>query len=282
MELYKNVYNTLKYAYARPYTTLIPVGEYRQMMTGGDEESQQRLFVDIYIVGVADGVSPRVHETMIPVGTPRRLYIFSDTPLDEQTLSTVDSHYKERRYPLLSLDTLCARLDGNRVPTQNFYTAFAGRSSEDVFEAAVNRRQDTMFVEYRYAQQRHTVANIYYDEFTNNVYRLALPADNAMLVLIMPYNFVRTGLKQGYFLFDDIDLMVRVYSKHVLSANQTSDTGEVLVNDICTGNRRMMDIIRTFYSRMGVHNVYTPSDNQIVGYDKYLTLVVGDVSNINV
>lgn len=275
MELYENVYSTSKYAYARPYATSITVGEHRQM-TGGDEEQQ---FVDIYIVGVADGVSPKVHETMIPVGTPRRLYVFSDTPLDERTLSAVDSYYNERPYPLLSLDTPCARLDGNRVPTQNFYTAFAGPGSEDT---AVNRRQDTMFVEYRYAQQRHTVANIYYDEFTNNVYRLALPADSAMLVLIMPYNFVRTGLKQGYFLFDDIDLMVRVYSKHMLSANQTSETGEVLVNDICTGNRRIMNIIRTFYSRMGVHNVYTPSDHQIVGYDKYLTLVVGDVSNINV
>lgn len=278
MELYKNAYNTSKYAYARPYTTSITVGEYRQLMTGGDEESQQR-FVDIYIVGVADGVSPNVHETMIPVGTPRRLYIFSDTRLDEKTLATVDSHYKERRYPLLSLDTPCARLDGNRVPTQNFYTTFVGK---DTFDAAVNRRQDAMFIEYRYVQQRHTVANIYYDEVTNYVYRLALPADNAMLVLIMPSNFIQTGLKQGYFLFDDIDLMVRVDSKHVLSAKQTSHTDEMLVNDICTGNRRMTDIVRAFYSRMGVHNVYTPSDNQIVGYDKYLTLVVGDVSNINV
>lgn len=281
MELYKNAYNMSKYAYARPYTTSITVAEYRQMMTGGDEERPQ--FVDIYIVGVADGVSPKVHETMIPVGTPRRLYIFSDTPLDEKTLSAVDSYYKGHRYPLLSLITSCAQLDGSRVPMQNFYTAYADRGSEDEIEAAVFRRQDAMFVEYRYAQQRHTVANIYYDEFTNKVYRLALPADNAMLVLIMPYNFVRTGLKQGYFLFDNIDLIVRVYSKHLLSANQTSDNAsEVLVNDICTGNRRIMDIIRTFYSRMGVHNVYTPSDNQIVGYDKYLTLVVGDVSNINV
>lgn len=268
--MYKNEYNAAKYAYARPYTTSMTVGEYRQMM-------KQQRFVDIYIVGVADGVSPKVHETMIPVGTTRRLYIFSDNPLDESTLSAVDSYYKESPYPLLSLDTPCARLDGDRVPTQNFYTAFAGE------EAAANRRQDAEFVEYRYVQQRHTVANIYYDEFTNNVYRLALPADSAMLVLIMPSNFVRTGLKQGYFLFDDIDLMVRVYSKHLLSANRTSGAGEeVLVNDICTGNRRAMDIVRTFFSRMGVHNVYTPSDNQIVGYDKYLTLVVGDVSNVNV
>lgn len=281
MELYKNAYNTSKFAYARSYTTSITTGEYRQMMTGDDEERPQ--LVDIYIVGVADGVSPKVHETMIPVGTPRRLYIFSDSQLDEKTLSAVDSYYKEHKYPLLSLITPCAQLDRDRVPMQNFYTAFAGPDSQDEIEAAVFCRQDAMFVEYRYVQQRHTVANIYYDEFTNKVYRLALPADSAMLVLIMPYNFVRTGLKQGYFLFDNIDLMVRVYSKHLLSASQTSENAsEVLVNDICTGNRRIMDIVRTFYSRMGVHNVYTPSDNQIVGYDKYLTLVVGDVSNINV
>lgn len=276
--MYKNAYNTSKYAYARPYTTSMTVGEYRQIMT---EERTQ--FVDIYIVGVADGVSPKVHETMIPVGTPRRLYIFSDTPLDEITLSAAESYYKEHRYPLLSLITPCAHLDRDRVPMQNFYAALAGHDRADEIEAAVFCRQDAMFIEYRYAQQRHEAANIYYDEHTNKVYRLALPADSAMLVLIMPYNFVRTGLKQGYFLFDNIDLMVRVYSKHLLSASQTSDNaGEVLVNDICTGNQRIMEIIRTFYTRMGVHNVYTPSDNQIVGYDKYLTLVVGDVSNINV
>lgn len=272
MERYKNDYCTARYVYARPYTTSITSSE--RPLT---DDPEPRGRVDVYLVGVPDGVSPRVYETLVPVGNTRRLYLYSQNRLPEDWLSVADASYGERAYPSLCLETPCAR--DCRTPQQNFYTTDTSNGDGG---AVSRRRQDGgAFVEYRYVEQRHKAANIYYDEFNSNVYRLALPSDSALLVLIMPRNFVRTGLKQGYFLFDDIDLVVRVYSKHLLSSERESDTDEVLVNDVCTGNRRVMGIVRSFFSRMGVHTVYEPSDHQIVGYDRYLTLVVGDVSNIS-
>lgn len=275
MEVYKNSYCKARYVYARPYTTSITSSADPRI-----DEPNPREHVDVYLVGVPDGVSPTVYEALVPVDAVRRLYLYSNKRLPEKWLSIADASYGERPYPLLTLETPCAR--DCRTPVHNFYTALADRGNEDVYAAAVSRRQDAAFVEYRYVEQRHAEANIYYDEFTNSAYRLALPADSAQLVLIMPSNFIRTDLKRGYFIFDDIDLIVRVYSKHLLSADRTSDDGAApLASDVCTGNRRVMDIVRSFFSRMGVQSVYAASDNQIIGYDRYLTLVVGDVSNIS-
>lgn len=279
MEVYTNGYSKVRYVYARPYTTSISSSAHPridELNTSVGEGGH----VDVYLVGVPDGVSPRAYEASVPADTVRRLYLYSNKRVPDKWLSIADASYGERPYPLLTLETPCAR--DCRTPVNNFYTALADRADEDVYAAAANRRQDATFVEYRYVEQRHAEANLYYDEFSNRAYRLALPADSALLVLIMPSNFVRTDLKRGYFLFDAIDLIVRVYSKHLLSADRTADAGEEpLVSDVCTANRRVMDIVRSFFSRMGVQSVYVASDNQIIGYDRYLTLVVGDVSNIS-
>lgn len=281
MELYVNMYSQYKYFYARPYKTSLTVAHHHRV-TGGDNTSQHR-FVDVYVLGVADGVPPTVRESLIAASTERRIYVFSDMPLSEKILETIDGYYKECHYPVMSLENPCAWLRDSQIPMNNFYTAFTHHTmSEKMFDDVFNRRQDVQFVEYRYVQQRHVTANIYFDDFTKSVYRLALPSASAMLVLIMPQNFVQTGLKQGYFLFDDVDLIVRVYSTHLLSASKTSRGDEVLINEFCTGNKRTINIIRTFFSRMGANNIYTPSENQVVAYDSYLTLVVGDISNINV
>lgn len=256
MEVYRNIYNSMAYFYARPFTTSV---------TYSARPGATRGSVNVCLVGVPDGVSPRVREALVPVGTARRLYLYTDRPLKSAWLTIADATYGEFPYPVPALVAPC----GRGIPTCNFYTA----------------RGDGTFVEYRYAEQRHTAANVCRDETTDTLYRFALPDDTvAPVVLIMPSNFVCTALKEGYFHFDTIDLIVRVYSKVALSSGRTSSSVDevTFVNEIRTDNRRVADIVVTFYGRMGVHNVYSVGDDRIVGYDDYLTLVVGDVSNINV
>lgn len=142
----------------------------------------------MYLVGLPDGVSPRAYEASVPADTVRRLYLYSNKRVPDKWLSIVDASYGDRPFPLLTVETPCAR--DCRMPVNKFYTAIVDRADEDVYTAAANRRQDATFVEYRYVEQCHAEVNFYYDEVSNRAYRITLPADSALLVLIMPSNLV--------------------------------------------------------------------------------------------
>nr|AJZ73129.1 hypothetical protein [Venturia canescens] len=264
--LFTNHSHLVRYVYARPFTTDVE-NETKQMTTDGLK------YFDVFITGVPDGVSPIANVAMIETGTPNRLSIFSNQELDEGSLQTLDSFYAKKHYPMLEPTKSCGNVD--TVPVHNFYTV----NDSDNGGEGIDGEASPTFVEYRYVQQRRRPTNMYYDPDSGEMFRLVLPEDSSLLVLIMPENFVRTGRKTGYFKFEG-DLIVRVYSKHLLSAKlEDEDLDHVSV--ISTENTQLMDIVKIFFSRMGMHRIHTPSLNQVVSFDEYITLVVGSIANLN-
>lgn len=137
----------------------------------------------------------------------------------------------------------------------------------------------SQFVEYRYLTQRHIMSNIALNKKTGELYNLVLP-EQTLLVLIMPSNFISLGLKHGYFRFEN-NIIVRVYSKYILSSNSDRndvDSGEITFFD--ASNLKIRRIIEQFFNKLGIHKIVSNDDNQIYGYDKYITLVVGKVTNV--
>lgn len=263
-ELYTNLNRGSTYRYARPFETDITFDSKQVTINGVD-------YVNVVITGIPDGVSPDANEAVIKRRTPRRLYILSDRPLDRADIEVIDGFYGKRPFPMPSAITVCGNVTARSQPRNNFYSMVAmdgGRPN-----AAAR------FVEYRYVQRRHQPANLAWDSTTGDVYRLVLPSKPAvMLVLVMPENFVRTSLRRGYFRLDN-DLIVRVYSRFVLSAANFEPDNE-LISVINTDDTRLMSVIRAFFARLGMHKILTTAVNQIYSYDRYLTLVVGSIANI--
>lgn len=260
-ELYTNLNNIGKYVYPREFLASVTF-ESKQLTTDGTN------YTTVTITGIPDGVSPRANEAMIIKGAPRRLYVFSDQPLDASYLKTLDGFYGRTPYPILTIGEPCGRLDS--VPKNNFYLCY---ERPNVL---------TEFIEYRYVQNRHAITKIAYDASTGNVYSLILPNKTSykpLLVIVMPENFVRTGLKQGYFRFDN-NLIVRIYSKYLLSSKLEDGNYNGYVSVITTDNGRLRGVIETFFSRLGLHVILSNETNQIYAYDNFMTSVVGSVANI--
>ena len=187
--------------------------------------------------------------------------------MPETYLETIDRFYGKEPYPILYCDAPVNILTNNDdIPKENFYLSNGVPSSL------------TTFVEYRYLAQRHLKTNIAFDVQTNTVYRLVLP-EKTMIVIIMPENFIRTGLKTGYFKFEN-NLIVRVYSSYMLSSANyiPKDTYEISVYN--NSNVRVRSAIEQLFARFNLHKIVMKRPNQIYAYDKYMTMVVGSISNI--
>lgn len=255
-ELYTNITNIGQYQYPREYETNITFDR-KDLTVDGIS------FTNITITGIPDGVSPIANEALIEKNTVRRLYIFSDTPLNEQYLDTLDKFYGKVPYKI----TVCSM--PNTVlasyPKNNFYLTNGPPSSI------------SDFVEYRYLMHRHFITNIAFDGNSNAVYRLVLP-ERPLLVIIMPRNFIRTGLKTGYFRFEN-NIIIRVYSRYLLSSEIfDEDTKEI--TSFSMHNVRLKLVIEKLFGRFGMHKIVSNSDNQLYGYDKFMTMVVGSVANV--
>lgn len=259
-ELYTNLnVSSAAFRYARPFETDVTYDSKQVTLNGID-------YANVVITGIPDGVSPDANEAVIKRRTPRRLYILSDRALDLADIEVIDGFYGKRSLPMPSATTVCGRIATTACPRNNFYSVDGTPN--------VTAR----LVEYRYVQRRHQPANIAWDSTTGNVYRLVPPSNAAMLVLVMPENFVRTSLKRGYFRLEN-DLIVRVYSRFVLSA-ATLEPDNELISVINTDDARLMSVIRAFFVRLGMHKIVSTAINQIYAYDRYLTLAVGSISNI--
>jgi len=255
--LYVNLMPTTKYKYPREFRTDIET-ENRQIVVNRFGS------VWITITGIPDCISKETNEAIIPTGEYKRLYIFSDVELDEAILLDLDGFYGREPYPILNCENIIGNLD--RYPSINFYMVDGTPMSTSTF------------VEYRYIKQRHIVSNLAYNKQTGDVYNIMLPRPS-LLVFIMPDNFIRLGLKHGYFHFEN-NIIIRVYSKYILSSRleQAEDPGEITV--FSADNSRVKTIVERFFNRLGIHKIVSNDDNQIYGYDKYITLVVGKLSNV--
>lgn len=256
-ELYININNNTRYKYARPYQTTIDY-DIKQLTSDGEK------YIKIIISGVPDGVSPDANEALIKKGTIRRLYIFSNSPLHDNDIKTIDSFYGKLPYPLLTAINPCGIK--KNIPNNNFYMC---EETPSVI---------SHFIEYRYVQKRHQMSNIVYDSKSGLIYRIILPK-KPMLIIIMPSNFIRTGPKMGYFQFSN-NIIIRVYSKYLLSA-EIDEKDDELISIITTDETSLMQCLKSFFSRMGMHRIMSNSKNQLYAIDKYMTLIVGNVANIS-
>lgn len=256
MVLYTNIANAGTYKYPREYQT--------------DVKYEKRTIIikdqpfTLTITGIPDGVSPVANEAIIHKGTRTRLYIFSDKPLSDESLQSIDALYGREPYPIFY-----ARIVRQHLPTypnNNFYLCQGPPSNI------------SEFVEYRYLQQRHQISTIAYDNESGSVYQLVLPK-RPMLVIIMPENFVRTTLRSGYFRFNN-NIIVRVFSQYLLASTLIDSQDDGAVTSFTTDNDKVSSIVESFFSRLGINKISSNSPNHIYGYDKYVTLVVGSISNI--
>lgn len=255
-ELYTNLTNKAAYRYPREFKTDIDVDHTEITLDG-------KTFIDITITGIPDNVSALANEALVAKDTPRRLYIFSDVPLTEQYLHTLDRFYGKSPYKII--ECLTPNIQLSSFPKNNFYLTNEPPSSI------------SEFVEYRQFKQRHLLTNIAIDHNTMFLYKLVL-SQPQLLVIIMPSNFIRTGLKTGYFRFDN-NLIIRVYSNYMLSS-ELSDENVSEITVFTTNDVRLNSIVEKLFGRFGMHKIGSNSDDHIFAYDKFMTMVVGSVSNI--
>lgn len=299
-ELFSNASQLRKFSYARLYQTDNNQHmENRQLVINNDTGNNQKSntipsasTINITIIGIPDGVSPYADRALIPAGTKRRLYVFSDEELDANHLEMIDSLYGKQPYPNFKCDLLTQANTLDTFPKNNFYMR-----NETMNEALGNQSTTTCcptmscsYIEYRYLQRRHILANICFNPYNGAVYRLVI-AKRPMLCIIMPENFIRTGLKTGYFRFEN-NLIVRVYSRYLLSAHLAEPTTnpteldvqqqplvEVSVFDF--NNVKMNKMVRRIFGRFGLHKIDSFNSNHIFAYDKYVTMIVGSIANIS-
>lgn len=268
MEFYQNTLNFGQYQYARSYTTNLSKN-LKFTEDGGQTQ------IDINITGIPDGVSPIANEAIIQNNQPKRLYVFSDKPLDQTILDKIDNLYGKETYPIITSVVTCGR---KLFPRKNFYIC-------DGSPSVISN-----FTEYRYAQQRHMQSSCCVDVNNGNIYRLALP-HKVLLVIIMPDNFIQTGKRSGYFHFEN-NLIIQVISKYQLTStsfNQnelpSSSIPDIVpykeISQISTFDDRLSTTIKQFFIRMDMHKIITERQNQIYAYDAYMTLVAGFVDNIS-
>lgn len=268
-ELYTNDDNVAPYWYARPFECSRAASG-PQVLDLGETN-----ITALAITGIPDGVPPELNVATVPHGEPRRLYYFSQVPLDDRVLRSLDAIYGGAPYPLPTLDDRAvgqaAVLPEQRYPTCNFY------ATEGIPSAA------SRFVEYRYLQQIHVPSQITVDTHTGTVHRIgALPEWPIPLVVVMPENFILQTRHTGYFEFDRPDLIVRVYSRRALTAKRwASPDDSNPVNDLTVGTLRddLFPIVEQFFTRLGLNRIVRTAD-QIYAHNQYILCVVGSIANL--
>jgi hypothetical protein len=259
--LYTNYNNSYDYYYARAYQTDV-VGENRSLTNDANT------YTNVMITGVPDGVSPIANEAMIMRDSPRRLYIYSNKPLDESYLATIDDFYGRAPFPIATAQTPCGQLSG--LPRNNFYLVADGPPTcvSDL-------------VEYRYLQQRHQITNIAYDSGSGKIYKyVPPPMHEHLMVIVMPKNFIRTNLKCGYFRFDN-GLIIRVFSNHILSSELYDNNDSNETTRLDRGQQMLLLALRRLFNTLGMTQIVeTNKGKTLYAYDNHLTMVVGSLSNI--
>lgn len=271
MDFYCNTDNIGRFQYARPYTT-----DLSKQLNFTDDGGLSH--INVNVTGIPDGISPLANEATTPIINSqhlKRLYVFSDTQLDDSILSKIDNLYGKNHYPIITAQIPYGRKPLGVYPNTNFYLCHGPPTVV------------SNFTEYRYVQQRHVPANCALDISTGDLYRLTLP-HKVLIVIVMPENFVQTGRRSGYFRFDN-NLIVQVISKYPMASSNFSPIEQQRdivpypeVSQISTYDDRLRTMIEQFFTRMGMHKIVlsSESNNQIYAYDKYMTLVAGIVDNI--
>lgn len=274
--LYKNPIDTRKsFIYPTEYDCDIrePVERILTVDTVNSDNA-----IKIYVLGVPDGVSPYINEAMIPDGTVRRLYIFSNKELDASNRKLVASYYKQNLYEIHTFAVPCSRLTDITVrPNFNF-----------IIRDERLHGDRTSYMEYRYFRKRMHPANVLLDTTTGNVYPFVLPDTvPCPMIMIMPDNFTILDSKKRGIVEISPGVLIHLFSKHFLTATDVRSRDEFNDANTVTDIRildtiHLLSFVKDCFARMGFLNVYGASIRQCVAYDSYCTAVIGEYSNVNV
>lgn len=259
-KLYTSPITVFKYTYPQPFQTDL-TNEHKQLLRPNGTS------FEVTVTGIPDGVSPIANEALVPKDVINRLYILSNVPLNAEDINLINEFYGKNPFPIHTVRASVGFLSPGEIPNRNFY----------VFSDN-NLNSTTELVEYRYIASRYERAQVAVNIDSNEVYA-HVSATKCMIVLIMPENFVRTGLKRGYFRFEH-NLIVRIYSNYLLSSKYSDQEDERAISVINTSNSRLVSAIQGLFAKLQLHKFIVGSLNQIYSYDKYLTAVVGSTTNI--
>lgn len=261
--LYHNQRN-IKYPfiYARPYSFSQPKKEkvlIRDAYTS----------INVQIIGVPDGVSPLATYTPIfNAPSSHRMVVYASSSLSKKELQHIDAEYKEDEKPHpYSLVTKINCKTNYTIPSSiNYYKMFINATfAPDIYE-------------YRLVTNRFEPARIMWDTITGKQYPVSLPSSSVTKVFVMPINFMRTGIKQGYFSLPN-NLILWVFSKVPLAGKHYEVIIAPKITVLPTMNDRLKYNIELYFSQLQLHNIIY-NNNQVVAYDNELIGVVGSLENI--
>ncbi|CAH0393251.1 unnamed protein product [Bemisia tabaci] len=277
------------FTYALPYRVRLPIDSFVQ---GEERFIRDRLgqIVPITIRAVPDGVWARVNRAVRKKTdliddqgyAYGRLFAFTDVNLDAELLNTLKINETVATHPLKSLNIPYVRTVQKVIPEHNFYTSYVDPRFGETVIASTNNAEDMILLEYRYFQDRFTESNVYFDSRAGAMYQFVPPSNHALIILIMPGNFTCIDDHSGYFHFPEKDLIFWVKSKVHLSGIRNNDAtlSRTHVSSIKTIDEYLMRIIRSFFKIMRISRVYSTNGEQVVGHDRYITVTVGDPTNI--
>lgn len=194
-----------------------------------------------------------------------RLYVVSNQKLTKKELLAIDNNIGDVPFPIFEHKHYIGVI--NARPYINFTLCDGPPTTA------------SHYTEYRHCKQRNIPSNRVYDMKSGAYRRLVLPGRPDELVIIMPGNFVRTGLKKGYFHFSN-NFIVRVFSKHYLSSRTPPLKDNMNVTVININDEILRLRTRKFFAKFGLHNLFSITNDQIIAQDSKITLVVGSIANV--
>lgn len=222
------------------------------------------------VIGVPDGVSPLATEAIVKEGTVKRMFIYSKTPITKASFFTaIDNFCGKIPYPQITCKKEQGIPLGGSLPRENFYIC-----------SEYPPTTTSSFIEYRYLKTRNSTSKIVFDHTNHTVFKMVLP-EQPFLCILMPKNFVQTGLRQGYFRFEN-NLIVNVFSKYTLVSrlrrNESVHTTDLSIVNV----DKIQTLVNNLFVSFGMHKIVTELEayNHIYAYDGLMTMVVGNVSNL--
>lgn len=241
--------------------------------------------IKIKFITIPDGFCPNATIIESDPTQNYRLHILASHILEPDQLKILDGLHETQDYPIYNLELLQTEIINYEPQLYNFFTRFK-TSNEASYKNWLNFNQTStesintigQFVEYKLFSKRNETTKILRNFENNTISKLLLPPNSAIIVIVMPENFTRTGNYKGYFKFNN-NIIAKVFSNVLLSSKtQGIDIDEI--SDIRHSKDIHHNRIIDFFSKQCGFVDYHTEKNQIVITDKYFQIVIGELSNI--
>lgn len=260
-QIYENPAATYKFKYPRWYSK---------------RDNENVVVYGIIPEGIPDGVSLDANYAIIKDienEKLKRLIIYSEQKLTENFLREMDNVFGEEKMPLWRLTGKSHAYIYNKIINFNFYTTL--QINEDNFSVI------TPVIEFRNFFFRHKVATVFVNRKADTVYKLCLPKRVASIMIYMPDYFYSYSFdnKRGFFKMRN-DLIIQVFSRYPLTSQSNiviSSNDNILVTNY---KSELRNEILEIFTAFGIVNIDFSSPFRIIGYDKYVKLIVGSLDNL--